>query len=69
MACFHGWGRSYNLTTQRPFLTTLLGGDLEVPSIGDDDGAIEVEENEDEDGDLEKSSLENRFRDQFFFIA
>jgi hypothetical protein len=29
-------------------LTTLLGDDLEAPSIGHDDGAIEVEENEDD---------------------
>jgi hypothetical protein len=34
-------------------LTTLLGHDLEVPFIGEDDDAIEVEENEDEDGDLD----------------
>jgi hypothetical protein len=34
-------------------LTTLLGDDLEVPSIGEDDDAIEVEENEDGDGDLD----------------
>jgi hypothetical protein len=50
-------------------LTTLLGADLEVPSIGDDDGAIEVEENEDEYGNLENSPLENRFRDEIFLIA
>jgi hypothetical protein len=31
----------------------LLGHDLEVPFIGEDDDAIEVEENEDEEGDLD----------------
>jgi hypothetical protein len=39
--------------TQHTILTTLLGHDLEVPFIGEDDDAIEVEENEDEDGDLD----------------